>query len=60
MNKEDIFEVIGKLDRNGYYYDDLESFDDNIRVCAEWPGIPIYFNSWEELKEWIDEVAEVE
>lgn len=49
-----------KLERNGYWIDELESSDDNIRISSSWPSLPMYFNSWEELKEWIDEVAEVE
>lgn len=49
-----------KLERNGYWVDELGSYDDNIRVCSNLSSLPMYFDSWKEIKEWIDEVAEID
>lgn len=49
-----------KLERNGYWVDELESSDGDIRICSNLNSLPMYFDSWKEIKEWIDEVAEID
>ena len=49
-----------KLERNGYWIDELESSDGDIRICSNLSSLPMYFDSWKEIKEWIDEVAEID
>lgn len=64
---EEVFSSLGrvgkvkqKLERNGYWVDELESSDGDIRICSNLSNLPMYFDSWKEIKEWIDEVAEID
>lgn len=59
-----LFDRVGKikqkLEHNGYWIDELESSDGDIRICSNLSSLPMYFDSWKEIKEWIDEVAEID
>ena len=64
---EEVFSSLGrvgkikqKLERNGYWVDELESSDGDIHICSNLSSLPMYFDSWKEIKEWIDEVAEID
>ncbi len=50
--------IVKKLNQMGYYYDSLESSKDSIRVTYDF--VALYFNSEEEVKEWVDGIMENE
>ncbi len=42
--------IIAAMDAAGYYYDELESTDDQLRFLGEY-GTIMFMDSWKEAKE---------
>ena len=56
MTKQMKSKIIDAMDAAGYYFDELESTDDNLRFLGE-GGQVLYMDSWKEAKEWLDGVV---
>ena len=56
MTKQMKSKIIDAVDAAGYYFDELESTDDNLRFLGE-GGQVLYMDSWKEAKEWLDGVV---
>ena len=48
--------IIAAMDAAGYYFDELESSDDQLRFLGEY-GSVMYMDSWKEAKEWLEGVV---
>ena len=48
--------IIAAMDAAGYYFDELESADDQLRFLGEY-GSVMYMDSWKEAKEWLEGVV---
>ena len=48
--------IIAAMAAAGYYYDELESSDDQLRFLGEY-GTVMYMDSWKEAKEWLEGVV---
>lgn len=47
--------IIAEFKKHGYYYDDIDSYNEWIRFFHEY-GV-ISFESWKNAKEWIENVV---
>jgi hypothetical protein len=58
IEKEEKNQIISQMDKAGYHYDKIESTDDNIRFNYNMQVFPLTFTSWQEVKEYVNEVDE--
>lgn len=56
MTKQTKSRIIDAMDAAGYYFDELESTDDNLRFFGE-GGQVLRMDGWKEAKEWLDGVV---
>ena len=48
--------IIEAMDAAGYYFDKMESTDDQLRFLGDY-GTVMYMDSWKDAKEWLDGVV---
>lgn len=53
MNKE---KIIAAMEMAGYYYDDIDSYDDWLVFNADF-GSRLDFSSWDNVLDWLENVV---
>ena len=48
--------IIAAMEAAGYYFDELESTNDQLRFHGDY-GTTMYMDSWKEAKEWLEGVV---